>query len=227
MNNLKPNNKRGKNAIFLIWIILGSFLVTLVLAFTSGILSSISSSYTEENSVVLTLIHIADRAIIFTDYLIIVLFIISIVTFILWFRRAYYNLRLFSGTTELGNGWAAGVWFVPIMNLVVPYQMMKEMYIKTDRYLLIENTEEYQNKRLKVTTVNWWWSLWIGTMILKQVTSRLARFNNLTTSDDILVNSFLSLLLLLLYLGLCVATMKLIKNYMRVEKILFQTFNLK
>lgn len=224
MNELKSNEKRAKNAILLIWIIFGNYLLIVLIATISTMLFTVWLPYLEENSTLSFLSNLCDKAIVYADYLTIALFIISAFTFILWFRRAYYNLRLFSGITELGDGWAAGAWFVPIMNLVVPYQIMKELYTKTDKYLLIENTDEYENKRLRISTVNWWWTIWITTKISEKATKWISKFSNLDTTDDALIYSLFSFLFLLLNLALCIVTIKVIKNYAEAEKLIATTY---
>ena len=43
----------------------------------------------------------------------VIAYIVSAVTFIQWFRRAYYNLHLLVPRLNREEGWAAGSWFVP------------------------------------------------------------------------------------------------------------------
>lgn len=45
------------------------------------------------------------------------------ILFILWFRRAYYNLHQVVKHLEHSEGWAAGAWFVPILNFFRPYHI--------------------------------------------------------------------------------------------------------
>lgn len=63
----------------------------------------------------------------------IVIYVISCITFIQWFRRAYYNLGQIAKNLSYEEGWAAGSWFVPILNYFRPYQIMKELYKKTKK----------------------------------------------------------------------------------------------
>ncbi len=49
----------------------------------------------------------------------------------MWFRRAYFNLHQKVSYLSHSEGWAAGSWFVPIVNLYRPYQIMKEIYVET------------------------------------------------------------------------------------------------
>jgi hypothetical protein len=46
-----------------------------------------------------------------------VIYLVGIVVFLFWFRRAYGNLRPLRGQMSRGPGWAIGAWFIPIANL--------------------------------------------------------------------------------------------------------------
>ena len=54
------------------------------------------------------------------------------ILFLVWLHRAYKNLRASGVKTEMPPGWAVGSWFIPFLNLVQPYQAMKELWIKSD-----------------------------------------------------------------------------------------------
>ncbi len=84
------------------------------------------------------------------------IYLICVVLFIMWFRRAYNNLSL-SGReyTKYGEGWAAGAWFVPFLNLGRPYLIMQEIWEKTQR--ATENLISIKSNKI----VGWWWVLWI------------------------------------------------------------------
>jgi hypothetical protein len=49
------------------------------------------------------------------------------IVFLMWFYRVYRNLRAFGVRTRHGPGWAPGGFFVPIVNLYLPYQIAKEL----------------------------------------------------------------------------------------------------
>lgn len=111
--------------------------------------------------------------------------VISVIVFILWFRRAYNNLNL-SGRayTRYGEGWAAGSWFVPFLNLVRPYQIMKEIWDKTqqatDNLLTIRGSD----------IVGWWWAVWIISNVVENIGIRMG---NKDSVEGILDGSYFSL----------------------------------
>ena len=104
----------------------------------------------------------------------IVMFIICAVFFILWFRRAYNNLNLSERVyTKYPEGWAAGAWFVPFLNLGRPYVIMKEIWTKTQ-----EETTGLLNFH-NSAIVGWWWTFWIISNILTNITSKMFDETNL------------------------------------------------
>jgi len=125
MEKLRPNQERAKTAIILIYIVLGIelidcvsdyFQLRLLQRFQSGITVSVSEATANDMRVtILALIYM-------------VAYITSAVMFIRWFRRAYFNLHQVARVLTHSEGWAAGAWFVPIVNLFRPYQIMKELY---------------------------------------------------------------------------------------------------
>lgn len=95
------------------------------------------------------------------------------VVFIMWFRRAYANLhRLENSESILSHteGWAAGAWFVPFMNLVRPYTIMKEIWNETQSNI----PGKIERDGLKDTNlIGWWWAAWIGYNIVSNITSKM------------------------------------------------------
>lgn len=64
----------------------------------------------------------------------IVVYIATVVFFLMWVYRARENLTAFGvGKRQLqySSGWAVGSFFVPFVNLVVPYRAMKELWQKS------------------------------------------------------------------------------------------------
>lgn len=80
----------------------------------------------------------------------IVTYIIGAVIFILWFHRAYGNLRAL-GVSRLrhGHGWAIGGWFVPIANAFIPKQIANDVWRAGDHGSRVS------------PIVHWWWAAWL------------------------------------------------------------------
>jgi hypothetical protein len=61
------------------------------------------------------------------------LWILTAIFFIAWLHRAYKNLQpLGVLTLRFGPGWAIGAWFVPIMNLFRPKQIVNDVWRGSD-----------------------------------------------------------------------------------------------
>lgn len=166
MDSILPNQERARWVVIIFYI---NILLTLVFAATqwwqAGFIQS--DEFTVEDGMQSGLI-IGGSAIGFLISL-----IVCAVVFIRWFRRAYANLhRLNDDTLTLSHteGWAAGAWFVPFMNLVRPYTIMKEIWNETQSAIpgKVER-EGYQ----PTTLIGWWWACWISYNILTNIASRM------------------------------------------------------
>ncbi|MQP24140.1 DUF4328 domain-containing protein [Flavobacterium sp. LMO8] len=138
--------------------------------------------------------------------------------FILWFRRAYYNLHQVVKHLEHTEGWAAGAWFVPILNFFRPYQIMRELYVESEKYIL--KIKPNYTKKLNVTFVGLWWTLWIIASFLERIGMRL----NLKaeTLDEIINATTINLINEIFTIPLCLVIIKIIRDYSIVENEIFE-----
>lgn len=89
-----------------------------------------------------------------------VVFIICMVRFIKWFRRAYFNIEAAGLNIDNSESAAAWSWFIPIYNLFAPYQIMKEVWVKTQK-TYTENIKPVNN------LIGMWWGTWVITSIIE------------------------------------------------------------
>ncbi|MBL4746152.1 MAG: DUF4328 domain-containing protein [Flavobacteriaceae bacterium] len=140
--------------------------------------------------------------------------IISAVTFIQWFRRGYYNLGV-RISCSLEDKWAFIAWFIPVLSIFRPYQIMKEMWRETSHMISLkfDGFNSYSS-----LIIGAWWMLWvisnyIGGVVLKSA-NRSETINdliNLTIGDAVL--SFIDI-------PLAVLTIFMIRWYaLREEKL--------
>jgi len=166
MNSLHPNEARAARAVLLIKIVLGLGIVSLISDyFQYEILQSIIAEEIVEESTA----AVNDLRQMVIGIVYIIAFIISAVTFIQWFRRAYANLHIKVKTLAYSEGWAAGSWFVPFINLYRPYKIMMELYGETDTLLKLKH--DRYSRKISTAPVTWWWILWIISSILGQTSS--------------------------------------------------------
>ena len=74
--------------------------------------------------------------------------VVTAVAFLRWLSRSYKNLPAFGVTPSFTPAWAIGAWFVPLLNFVRPYQIVKELWVMN---------QPTQDSAL----VGWWWAAWI------------------------------------------------------------------
>jgi Domain of unknown function (DUF4328) len=96
------------------------------------------------------------------------IFISTLIMFLLWLHRAYINLpSLGVPYPDFSSGWVIGSWFVPLLNLFRPYQIVKYIWNKSDPETVGVGGGYYDtggNFRLKA-----WWGFWIACNISIQI----------------------------------------------------------
>jgi uncharacterized protein DUF4328 len=175
---LKNNSERGKNIIIAFWFLFAiSFISTISTYFEYELLAkartgNVSLSEATANDTRQRIIGLAE----------ILMRIVVVVLFIMWLRRAYYNIRRLGFNTRYTDGWAAGAWFVPIMNLYAPYQIVKEVWDNT-QFKAQQNSTNPTHKTSTIIGV--WWFLWIVSSIIGNFYVRLAFNSNRSLEDSI------------------------------------------
>jgi len=107
-------------------------------------------------------------------------FLITLATaaaFLTWFYRAHKNLpRLGARNLEYSPGWAVGGFFVPFLNLVRPYQVMREVWCRSYPQSPESGaTLEGQSPQTPtLTLVGWWWGLFLLSGALGRISARIA-----------------------------------------------------
>lgn len=108
--------------------------------------------------------------------LLVCLFFAAVVSFLLWMRRAAWNLRLLH--PEEGfvytPGWCVGWWFVPFANLVHPFKAMHEIWHYSD-----PDAERVDTVTGYAARSDWgkgaplllssWWAAWIASWVLSRI----------------------------------------------------------
>ena len=202
---LKPNAERAKIAIVLISLVSIIQIISILFDFLQIVLlkNPFSIIEAEENDFRQQVIGI----------LLVVFYIISVVTFILWFRRAYFNLHTKANNLEYTEGWAAGSWFIPIVNLFRPYRIMNELYLETQK-ILSQSNPKYKTI-VSTQFVGIWWTLWIISHIINNISNKIAL--KAKTIEDLSTSSFVSILASTTSIILAAITIKVIYDYSKIE----------
>lgn len=212
MENLRPNAKRAKTAVLFIW----ACLVAEALFSYSNYLdfqmyeSFDRGSYSESDE---------DEGLIrwgIVSLVFILIYLGSVINFLKWFRRAYFNLRLKVpdlAYTEQTTLWA---WIIPGVNLYLPHKLMKEIYKKTHKFLTDKDTSF--KKPLSTSKIDWWWALWIVSFLLNQVLS--TGLDRAITYDELSDSAFAYMFSFVFTIPLVIITVKVIEEYAQLEAYL-------
>ena len=213
MENLKPNENRARTITIMFWILIGLQVISLgsnyfqydlYSRYNSGVdIDTSQFTSTDNFELILSLLYIA-------------VYITCIITFIQWFRRAYFNLHTRVNDLQYGEGWAAGAWFVPILNLFRPYQIMKELYDETD-ILLTRKLHDYRN-RLSSDFIGLWWTFWLISSFVDKITFRYSM--DAVTVDDMMTSLIINMVSLAIGVPLTLMAIKVVNDYAKVEPLL-------
>lgn len=101
-------------------------------------------------------------------------FIGAIVVFLVWLHRTYTNLpALRAETTEFTPGWAVGWWFIPLANLVKPYQVMRNVWAESDPEVELEKGFLSSVQAGAPGFMMVWWGFWLVSNFASNVTGRV------------------------------------------------------
>lgn len=171
---LRPNSERGQAAVIIL-------IVELAVIFFIGLFPTfLFYSVLKGDDLFNVPVQTAALISVVSVSIIALVNIISIILIIRWMRRAYFNLHSL-GITELqhSEGWAAGAWFVPFLNLVWPYQIMREIWVFTQAWY---QPDPINYPRKEAHIVGWWWGVHILGIFLSVLARLTSKGDDATTS---------------------------------------------
>ena len=193
---VKDPKKLTSLLIVLLWISLG-FEVISVLG-DSAQMALLSNDYTDTQAEA----NDARQGLIGLGYL--GVFIFTGIVFLKWIYRANANSGGFGAQNmQFTPGWSVGYYFIPFINLVRPYQAMKEIL------QISYNPEDWTYKSV-TPLLGWWWGLWLLSGFMGQLVFRLSA--GAETIDDLKISTGLSIAAGALGIPLCLVAIKLIKT---------------
>lgn len=188
---IKDNSRRSKEVIIFFWIYIAVNIVSIVAKFYQfNLLEKIISNASVLNMEEVSRNDLIQQIVGILSFCVVILLAIF---FIRWFRRAYYNLHeLPADYASFQEGWAAGAWFVPFLNLVRPYQIMRETWEGTQQFLAHRLTPQSSS------IVILWWVVYLGSNIFSTISSRMlseaADLESLRTSTQVfIISDFVSI----------------------------------
>ncbi len=149
-----------------------------------------------------------------------VVYVGSIITFIKWFRRAYFNLGQLNKNLSTTDGWVAGAWFIPVYSLFRPYQLMKEMFVETNE-ILKTRVEGYTSQPIK--SIGVWWTFWVLFNLLGNIVSQMgARAVSVEAMQAV---SKCTIILGFFAIPLALITVRVIREYSVMEEELNKLYS--
>ena len=126
----------------------------------------------------------------------------AFVLFIRWLRRAYWNLHALGRPVEHSEGWAAGAWFVPFLNMFRPYSIVREVWRQTQ---LVAFEQVTPHGLLRA-----WWLLFIAHSIVSNVTSQMG--TRATTIEQLQSAVWGNTITAILMLGTALLTVQVVRR---------------
>lgn len=206
-NLIKPNDERGNRILKVFYVLLFLSVVTLVSDYMEYRLLLQESILDEEATA-----NDLRQGLVAGTWMIV--YIVAIVCFIQWFRRAYNNLHLL-GVKGLSyeEGWASGAWFVPFINLVRPYTIMKEIWEETQTFI---NESRANNEGSAL--VGFWWALFLIGNIISNIASRMSL--SAQTIEDFQTAATGNMISTIFNIGALYLVIMIIKKIMPWEEII-------
>lgn len=114
-----------------------------------------------------------------------IIYLTTVVFFLLWLYRAANNVRAFNQWNRLEHsaGWAVGSFFIPIVNLFVPYRAVKEVWQKSTA-----PDEAFVVTPEAPATFPVWWLFWLLAGFASKISFRLSLNDNVPESTSTLVS---------------------------------------
>ena len=99
-------------------------------------------------------------------------FIVTAIVWLVWLSRAYANLgAVGTRTSRFTRGWAVGYWFVPFVNLVRPYQIILDLWLRSERL----NVDDSVANLPRPAIISWWWGVYLLSGFAGRLFASLAR----------------------------------------------------
>lgn len=210
INAIRPNLKRAKLAQLLVWAVMAFDILSI---FSSYLQYNLLKAFQNNENVTEQMISSNDLREQIIGILYLAVSIASAATFIQWFRRAYYNLGIREGTVH-SEEWAVWSWFVPIISLYRPYQIMREMWESTT-HLINEKTSDYYTES-STTILGFWWALWIISGYVGNYILKIAFDTD--TIENLLSSTVGNIVLSIIGIPLAIITVRIIKVYSSKEE---------
>lgn len=215
MEALRPNSKRAQTAIFFFYITLSLELLSAASGYLQYLLlqdvqngvdvSEDRAALNDLREAIIALLSLA-------------VYITGIVMFLLWFRRAFFNLRQRANYLNYTDAEAVYSWFIPILSFYRPFQIMREVYNET-KYLFEKNSISL-TRPLSSDFLGIWWALWIINNITGQIAFRVSL--KAETIDELIFSTRAGMAANAMGVFAALAVIKVVNDYSKIEPMIAQ-----
>ncbi|HEU4794901.1 MAG TPA: DUF4328 domain-containing protein [Pyrinomonadaceae bacterium] len=120
-----------------------------------------------------------------------VIYVATVVAFLMWIYRAYDNLRAFNpwARFDYSPGWAVGSFFIPFVCLVIPYRAVREVWQKS--------TPPDEALMFAPKPPAWfplWWLFWLSSMFADNISFRVSLNESVDESTGTIISIVASVL---------------------------------
>jgi len=136
------------------------------------------------------------------------------VVWLFWQHRAQKNLQLLGARTKYSPGWAVGWWFVPVANIWMPYQTMRELYATS-----LPNPDGSRASNTPV--IGWWWVAYLIGSFLPAVQGGVSEF---PSYGELVVTSWIGVIGRLVQAGAALLAMRIVSDVVRGQHALAEQF---
>lgn len=106
------------------------------------------------------------------------------ITFLLWYSRAYRNVEALGvSRPRWGRRWAIAYWFIPIVNLFRPKQVMNDIWRGSDPKLSVHTITV--EKHPVSPLLHWWWAAWLLSVWVANFAIRRTFENDVPSIDNL------------------------------------------
>jgi hypothetical protein len=114
-----------------------------------------------------------------------IIYLVTVVFFCMWLYRAYDNLRAFNpwARLEYSPGWAVGSFFIPFVNLVLPYKAVREVWEKSGH-----PDEAFLYAPSPPAWFHFWWAFWLLSNFAGNISFRVSFSENADVRTSMMVD---------------------------------------
>ena len=215
-SKLRPNDQRANLLVTLLWV---SLIVQMISMISTVFQYLLLRHVSQGNMISMETAQANDLREQAIAILYLIVFIITAVFFIRWFRRGFFNMSQIHSNMSASDGWTAGSWFIPIYSLYRPYQLMKEMFEVAQGWFNGKKEEGFKHN-LELNKVSVWWTFWIISSILGQIVFRMSRGEG--SVEQMMNADLISIVNDLVAIPLTIFTVAMIKNFAAHEQQIFE-----